>query len=65
MAEATKADNALFHVQVRLPEHERLTRQQWEHAVDRIEKRLGLTGQPRAVYFHVNDKTGEDTCISA
>ena len=60
MAEATRADNALFHVQVRLPEHERLTRQQWEHSADRIEKRLGLTGQPRAVYFHVNDTTGEE-----
>jgi hypothetical protein len=59
MAEATKADNALFHVQVRLPEHERLTPAQWEHTADRIEKRLGLTGQPRAVYFHINDKTGE------
>lgn len=59
MAEATKADNALFHVQIRLPEHERLTPEQWEHAADRAEKRLGLTGQPRAITFHINDKTGE------
>ena len=59
MAEATKADNALFHVQIRLPEHERLTREQWERAADRTEKRLGLTGQPRAITFHINDKTGE------
>src|ERR1700680_3664770 len=60
MAEATKADNALFHVQVRCLEHERLTRPQWEHAADRIEKRLGLTGQPRAIYFHINQQTGEE-----
>jgi hypothetical protein len=59
MAEATKADNALFHVQVRLPDHERVTPEQWQHTADRIENRLGLTGQPRAVYFHINDKTGE------
>src|SRR5580658_8622442 len=59
MAEATKADNALFHVQVRLPDHERLTPEQWQRTADRIEKRLGLTGQPRAVYFHINDKTGD------
>jgi hypothetical protein len=59
MAEATKADNALFHVQVRLPDHERLTAKQWEHTADRVEKRLGMTGQPRAVYFHIDDKTGE------
>jgi len=60
MAAGTKAENALFHVQVRLLEHERLTRQQWEHAADRIEKRLGLTGQPRAIYFHVNEQTGAE-----
>jgi hypothetical protein len=59
MAEGTKADNALFHVQMRLPDHERLTPEQWQETADRIEKRLGLNGQPRAVYFHVNDKTGE------
>jgi len=59
MAEATKADNALFHVQIRLPEHERLTPAQWEHAADRTEKRLGLTGQPRAITFHIDDRTGE------
>ena len=59
MGAATRADNALFHVQVRLPEHERLTPEQWEHTAGRIEKRLGLTGQPRAIYFHVNDRTGE------
>jgi hypothetical protein len=52
-------DNALFHVQMRLPDHERLTPEQWQETADRIEKRLGLNGQPRAVYFHVNDKTGE------
>jgi hypothetical protein len=59
IAEATKADNALFHVQVRLPEHERLTALQWEHTADRIEKRMGLSGQPRAITFHTDDRTGE------
>ena len=59
MAEATKADNALFHVQIRLPDHERLTPEQWEHTADRTEKRLGLPGQPRAITFHINDRTGE------
>jgi hypothetical protein len=59
MGGAGKAENALFHVQVRLPEHERLTDAQWEQTADRIEKRLRLTGQARAIYFHVNEQTGE------
>jgi hypothetical protein len=59
MAGGSKASNALFHVQVRLPEHERLSPEQWEATADRIERRLGLTGQGRAVYFHVKDATGE------
>src|SRR5207302_1911621 len=36
-----------------------LTPQQWEHIADRIEKRLGLDAQPRAICFHVNEQTGE------
>jgi hypothetical protein len=59
MAGATHAENALFHVQVRLPDGEQITREQWEQTADRVEKRLGLTGQPRAIYFHVNEKTGD------
>jgi hypothetical protein len=59
MAEATKAENALFHVQVRLPDGEQLTHDQWEYTADRIEKRLGLSGQGRAIYFHVNEQTGD------
>jgi hypothetical protein len=58
MGGATRADNVLFHVQMRLPDHETLTPEQWQQTADRIEKRLGLTGQPRAVYFHIEDKTG-------
>jgi hypothetical protein len=37
-----------------------LTRQQYLAAVDRIEKGLGLTGQPRAIVFHV--KNGREHC---
>ena len=29
------------------------------HVVDRKEKRLGFTGQPRIVSFHINPETGE------
>ncbi len=59
MAEGTKAENALFHVQVRLPEQDWLSPEKWEHVADRIEQRLGLEGQGRAITFHVNSRTNE------
>ena len=55
MARAGKCEQPFLHVQVRNRDGEELTRQQWEHAADRIERMLGLTGQPRAIAFHTFD----------
>jgi hypothetical protein len=55
MAKATKCQQPFLHVQVRNRDGEELSRQQWEHAADRIEKILGLSGQPRAIAFHTFD----------
>jgi len=60
MAEATRAQQPFFHVQVRNREGETLTRPQWEHAADRIERMLGLTDQPRAIAFHIDERTGDE-----
>ena len=57
---ATKAEQPFFHVQVRNREGETLTRQQWEEAADRIERMLGLTGQPRAIAFHTYERNGDE-----
>jgi hypothetical protein len=57
-AELTHAQKPLFHTQVRLPKDEQLTREQWLEVADRIEKRLGFKGQPRAIVFHI--KNGEE-----
>jgi hypothetical protein len=51
-AEATQCQKPFFHAYVRLPADEQLTKEQWEITADRIEGRLGFTGQPRAVAFH-------------
>jgi hypothetical protein len=59
MAEATKCEQPFFHVQVRNPECETLNRDQWEYAANRIERMLGLKDQPRAIAFHVDEKTGD------
>jgi hypothetical protein len=60
MAGATKCEQPFFHVQVRNREGETLTRQQWEYAADRIERMLGLTGQPRAITFHTYEHNNDE-----
>lgn len=60
MAEGTKCEQPFFHVQVRNPIEDRhLTREEWRLVADRIEAKLGLTGQPRALVFHTDEITGE------
>jgi hypothetical protein len=60
MAAATKCKKPFFHVQVRNPKGEKLSREQWERVADRIESKLGLSHQPRASVFHINEKTGDE-----
>ena len=60
MAEATRCQQPFFHTQVRNPEGENLTREQWELTADRIEKALGLNDQPRAIAFHRDAETGHE-----
>ena len=52
LAHGTKCENPFFHVQVRTPKGEELTRAQWDKVAVRIERRLGFDGQPRAMVFH-------------
>lgn len=60
MAAATQGSKPFFHVQVRNPEGEELTRPQWERVADRIEAKLGYSGQPRAIAFHRDEATGHE-----
>lgn len=52
LAQGTRCENPFFHVQVRTPKEEELTREQWQKVADRIERHLGFDGQPRAMVFH-------------
>ncbi|WP_263351359.1 relaxase/mobilization nuclease domain-containing protein [Acidicapsa acidisoli] len=60
MSQGTQCEQPFFHVQVRNREGEMLTRAQWEHAADRIERMLGLGGQPRAIAFHIDHEKGRE-----
>lgn len=48
----TQSTRPFFHTYVRLPDGESLSRDQWQHVADRIEKQLGFKDQPRALAFH-------------
>src|ERR1700733_13251183 len=58
MAAGTRCLQPFFHVQVRNPDTEFLTRDQWLIVADRVERVLGLAGQPRALAFHTDRYTG-------
>jgi hypothetical protein len=51
-AYGTRCQKPFFHGYVRLAHGEDLDREQWRHVADRMEKRLGFAGQPRAIAFH-------------
>ena len=42
----------LYHASINTPAHERMTPEQKAAAIDRLEERLGLSGQPRVVVEH-------------
>jgi hypothetical protein len=57
VAQGTKAEKYLYSLSINPPDE--LTREQYFEAIEAIENRLGLSGQPRAVVFHVKaDKHG-------
>lgn len=60
IAAATQCEKPFFHVQVRNPEGETLTREQWGRIADRIESKLGYSEQPRAIAFHRDEETGHE-----
>lgn len=60
VAKGTKCLQYLFSLSLNPPEHERCTIQDFENAIDKVEAKLGLTDQPRAIVFH--EKEGRRHC---
>ncbi|MDJ0920575.1 MAG: relaxase/mobilization nuclease domain-containing protein [Henriciella sp.] len=60
IAKGTKCRQFLFSLSLNPPEHERCTVQDFEKAIDKVEVKLGLTDQPRAIVFH--EKEGRRHC---
>lgn len=55
IALGTRCQKHLFSMSLNPPEGAAADIEAFENAVDRIERKLGLEGQPRAVVFHEKD----------
>lgn len=54
-SKGTRAKTYLFSLSLNPPPKERVSTEKFESAIERVEKHLGLAGQPRAIVFHEKD----------
>jgi hypothetical protein len=60
VASGSRATKPFYHASINTRAEERLTDEQRAYAIDRLEEKLGLTGQPRMVVVH--QKVGREHC---
>jgi hypothetical protein len=60
VASGSRATKPFYHASISTRADERLSDEQRNHAIDVLEARLGLTGQPRIVVVH--EKEGREHC---
>ncbi len=60
ISKGTRCKQFLYSLSLNPPLNENVSTNVFENAIERIEKKLGLTGQPRAIVFH--EKNGRRHC---
>jgi hypothetical protein len=63
ISKGTKCSQYLFSLSLNPPSKESVSPDVFTGAIDRIEERLGLTGQPRAVVFHEKEGRTHAHCV--
>jgi hypothetical protein len=63
VSRGTKCNQYLFSLSLNPPEQEHVPVEVFETAIGRIEERLGLQGQPRAVVFHEKEGRRHAHCV--
>lgn len=58
ISQATKCSQYLYSLSINPPPDKKASIEDFEDAIARVEVKLGLTGQPRAIVFH--EKFGDD-----
>lgn len=59
----TKCRQFLFSLSINPPEDKIVSAEEFESTIDRIEERLGLTGQPRAIVLHEKNARLHAHCV--
>ena len=60
ISRATKCTQFLFSLSLNPPPQENVSTEDFEKAIEQVEEKLGLSGQPRAIVFH--EKEGRKHC---
>lgn len=63
IALGTRCKQYLFSLSLNPPESENVSEAVFERAIERIEKKLGLAGQPRAIVFHEKEGRRHAHCV--
>ena len=63
ISRGTQCRQYLFSLSLSPPEQEQVSVAAFEAAIDRIEERLGLSGQPRAILFHEKEGRRHAHCV--
>lgn len=63
MSRGTQCKQFMFSVSLNPPEDQVVPVEYFEYALDRIQEKLGLTGQPRVVVFHEKEGRRHAHCI--
>ena len=63
VSRATNCKQYLFSVSLSPPEHEKASITAFERAIDELEHRVGLTGQPRVIVFHEKNGRRHAHCV--
>lgn len=63
VALGTRCHEYLFSLSLNPPEKERVPVEVFERTIDRIENKLGLTGQARAIVFHEKEGRRHAHCV--
>jgi len=58
LCDGTRGTKGMYHANIDPDARYKMTPEQWQRAVDVLEKELGLTGQPRAIVLH--EKNGRE-----
>lgn len=63
ISQGTKCRNHLFSLSLNPPQNEDVSIEAFETTINRVEEKIGLSGQPRAIVFHEKQGRRHAHCV--